>query len=126
MITMTKRQQTEFARLVQARLREQGKSQREATANSDISHVQLGRVLKRDEEQLLHTELFTLVAVARALNIDLITLLETFIPEDVLRGDRDSVARSISMLPQEKQQIISQLIRSLALSQDKGSSSDNR
>lgn len=125
MIAMTKRQQTEFARLVQARLREQGKSQREATANSDISHVQLGRVLRRDEEQLLHTELFTLVAVARALNIDLMTLLETFVPEDVLRGDRDSVARSISMLPQEKQQIISQLIRSLALSQDKGSGGDN-
>lgn len=125
MIAMTKREQTEFARLVKARIREQGKSQREAAANSDISHVQLGRMLKRSEEQLMHTELFTLVAVARALNIDLMTLLETFVPEDVLRGDRESVARSISMLPQEKQQIISQLIRSLALSQDKGSSSDN-
>lgn len=125
MIAMTKRQQTEFARLVKARIREQGKSQRETAANSDISHVQLGRMLKRSEEQLMHTELFTLVAVARALNIDLMTLLETFVPEDVLRGDRESVARSISMLPQEKQQIISQLIRSLALSQDKGSSSDN-
>lgn len=125
MIAMTKREQTEFARLVKARIREQGKSQRETVANSEISHVQLGRMLKRSEEQLMHTELFTLVAVARALNIDLMTLLETFVPEDVLRGDRESVARSISMLPQEKQQIISQLIRSLALSQDKGSSSDN-
>jgi transcriptional regulator with XRE-family HTH domain len=117
MWNMTKHEQTEFARLIKARLHGQGLSQRQAAEKSDLSHTQLSRMLQRSNERLLHTELATLVAIARTLNIDLLTLLETFVPNDILRSDRDSIARSISVLPKERQKAVAELIRALANSQ---------
>lgn len=117
MWNMSKHEQTEFARLIKARLHGQGLSQRQAAEKSDLSHTQLSRMLQRSNERLLHTELATLVAIARTLNIDLLTLLETFVPNDILRSDRDSIARSISVLPKERQKAVAELIRALANSQ---------
>jgi len=117
MLLMSKRDQTEFARLIKARLHNQGLSQRQAAEKSDISHTQLSRMLQRSDERLLHTELATLIAIARTLNIDLLTLLETFVPAAVLGSDRSDLARAISVLPQERQKVVAELIRSLAYSQ---------
>ncbi len=117
MILMAKRDQTEFARLIKSRLHNQELSQRQAAERSDISHTQLSRMLQKSDEKLLHTELATLIAIARTLNIDLLTLLETFVPASVLGSDRSDLARTISVLPQERQKVVAELIRSLAYSQ---------
>lgn len=107
---------TRFSEMIEARMREQNISQHELSRRANLSQSSINRFLSKTDEQLLSSKLSTFVELARATNVDLMLLLSTIVPADVIRsgGSREEVARAIGLLPEEKRQIVVELIRALA------------